>query len=252
MKNLWETETYINPNIFYLFNKEIIEYDIKSAGMNISRAFNLIDKNKYDKLKSMEKSKRVKELGLMQRNDPLFTNNLKQAFAETRKLFIESNNLDESNIVSIKKDAIFVTKRCDYTKFMDYIEFKEKNIYSSYIHLNRKVELYYNIDKLDVKGIGDEKLELHKDYMLSFIIKFIRKMENGDNIEVIDFTKRFIDKYKRKELDVGYYRRFDSLSDFDVNMPDDEFIFNPELHKEYINISYNLDAVLLRLIKIPL
>jgi hypothetical protein len=135
---------------------------------------------------------------------------------------------------------------------MDYIEFKEKNIYSSYIHLNRKVELYYNIDKLDVKGIGDEKLELHKDYMLSFIIKFIRKMENGDNIEVIDFTKRFIDKYKRKELDVGYYRRFDSLSDFDVNMPDDEFIFNPELHKEYINISYNLDAVLLRLIKIPL
>ncbi len=252
MKNLWELETYINPNIFYLFNKEIIEYDIKSAGMNISRAFNLIDKDKYEKLKSMDKSKRVKEIGLMQRRDPMFVKSLMNAFANTRKLFIESNNLEESDIVSIKKDAIFVTKRCDYTKFMDYIEFKEKNIYSSYIHLNRKIELYYNTDKLDIKGIGDNKIELHKDYLIPVLTKFIRKMESGDNIEAIDYIRRFIGKYKRKELDVGYYRRFDSLSEFDVNMPDDEFIFNPNIHKEYIDIMYNLTEVLLRLIKIPL
>lgn len=76
-------------------------------------------------------------------------------------------------------------------------------------------------------------------------------MENDDPVNVIDFTRRFIDKYKRKELDVGYYRRFDALSDYDYNIPEGEFIFNPELHKEYINISYNLTQVLLKLIKVP-
>lgn len=252
MEKLWDVETFINPNIFYLFNTEIIEYDIKSAGMNISRAFNLITKDEYEKLSSMPKDKRVKELGLKQRNDPEFTSNLKEAFARVRKLFIESNNLEESDIISIKKDAFFVTKRCFNTSFLDYIEFKEKNNYSSYIHLNRKIELYYNTDKLDVKGIGDKKLKLHEDYMLSFLKKFINKMENNEGVKVIDFLRRFIDKYKGKELESGYYRRFDGLSEFDVNMPEGEYIFNPELNKDYINIRYNLDSILLRLIKIPL
>lgn len=252
MRELWENETYINPNIFYLFNTEIIEYDIKSAGMNISRAFNLIDEKFYDKLKSLPKDKRVKELGLKQRNDYEFTENLKKAFVNTRRLFIEANHLSEENIVSIKKDAFFVTKRCDETKFYDIIEFKEKNTYSSYIHLNRKIELYYNTDKLDVKGIGDEKLKLHEDYILDLLKKFFVKMESDDKIKVIDFMRRFIDKYKRKELESGYYRRFDGMSEFDVNMPESEYIFNPEIHKEYIDISYNLTQVLLKLIKIPL
>lgn len=252
MENLYEKETFINPNIFYVFNTEIIEYDIKSAGMNISRAFNLIDDDFYKKLSSLSKDKRVKELGLKQRNDYEFTENLKKAFAKVRKLFIEYNRLEESDIISIKKDAIFVTKRCEYLDFMDYIEFKEKNIYSSYIHLNKKTELYYNSSKLDVKGIGDEKLSLHKDYMLSIINKFFKYMESSDNIYTIDFLRKFVDKYKRKELDVGFYRRFDAMSEYDYTLPDSEYIFNPELHKEYINISYNLDQVLLKLIKIPL
>ena len=77
-------------------------------------------------------------------------------------------------------------------------------------------------------------------------------MENEDPIHVIDYMRRLIDQYKRKELDIGYYRRFDAMSEYDfINIPEDGFIFNPELHKEYVNISYNLMEVLLKLIKIP-
>lgn len=252
MENLYEKDTWINPNIFYKFNTEIIEYDIKSAGMNIARAYNLISEKEYNKLKSMDKSKRNKELGLKQRDDYNFTSNLKKAFADTRKAFFEDNNLTEDDIISIKKDAIFVTKVCDNCIFKDYIEFREKNRYTSYIHLNRNIELYYNKDYLDVKGIGDKAILYHKDYMLSIINKFFNKMEVKDETDVIDYMRRFIDKYKRKELDVGYYRRFDGKSDFDVNLPDDIYIFNPEIHKDYIDISYNLQNVLIKLIKIPL
>lgn len=252
MEDLWTKETYFNPNIFYIFNTKIIEYDIRSAGMNIAKDFNLIDNKTYEKLASMNKEKRVKELGLIQRNDPAFVSDFKDAFATVRHMFIAANKLDNTNIISIKKDAIFVTKECDKLTFLNHIEFREKNTYSSYIRLNRKTELYYNSDKLDIKGISEQKQELHKDYMIHIINKFFVKMESEDPVHVIDYMRNIIDKYKRKELDPGYYRRFDAISDYDYqNIPEDGFIFNPDLHKEYINISYNLTEVLLKLIKIP-
>lgn len=252
MEDIWTKETYLNPNIFYVFNTKIIEYDIKSAGMNIAKDFNIIDDKTYKKLSSMSKDKRVKEMGLMQRNDPTFTRDLNEAFATVRHMFISANNLDTSDIISIKKDAMFVTKECDRCEFLEHIDFREKNSYSSYIRLNRKLELYYNNDKLDIKGISDENQELHKDYMIKVINRFFNKMESEDPIHVIDYMRRLIDQYKRKELDIGYYRRFDAISEYDfINIPEDGFIFNPELHKEYVNISYNLMEVLLKLIKIP-
>lgn len=252
MEDLWTQGTYLNPNIFYIFNTQIIEYDIRSAGMNIAKDFNLIDNKTYEKLTHMNKSDRVKKLGLMQRSDPSFTSKLNDAFADVRRMFIETNNLDNSNIISIKKDAMFVTKECDDTNFLDHIEFRPKNTYTSYVRLNRKLELYYNTDVIDIKGMSDENKELHKDYMIKTINKFFSKMESEDPIHVIDYLRRFIDQYKRKELDTGYYRKFDSRSDFDlIDIPGDSFIFSPDIHKKYIDIQYNLMEVLIKLIKIP-
>ena len=66
-------------------------------------------------------------------------------------------------------------------------------------------------------------------------------METTSDTEVLEFLKRFIDKYKRKELEEGYYRRFDANSNFEI-MPD----------SEEINISYNFNHILLKLVQIPL
>ena len=36
---LYKSDTFVNDNIFYLFNKTIYEFDMKNAGYNLSRAY---------------------------------------------------------------------------------------------------------------------------------------------------------------------------------------------------------------------
>ena len=94
-------------------------------------------------------------------------------------------------------------------------------------------------------------LEYHKEYMIKFICQFFRKMETSSDEDVIEFTKRFIDKYKRRKLEVGYYREFDFSSKYRTNTGElyEEFW---EEDKDELDISYNFQNILLKFIQIPL
>jgi hypothetical protein len=249
---LYKSDTFVNDNIFYLFNKTIYEYDMKSAGYNLSRAYKLLSEDKLEELGRYKKDRRSIEIGNIQRVNPEYKEKLKKAFEEARRIFFEANNLQANEIISIKKDAIFTTKYCNNTKFLDYIEFRPKNEYSSYIRLNKKIELYYSDLQMDIKGFGEDTIAYHSEYMISFIRLFFKKMETEDNQTVLSFMRRFIDKYKRRELPVGYYRRFDRDPRFDVLDDTVKFYEYWEEHKDELDISFNYMEVLLKLIKIPL
>ena len=251
--SLWKNDSFINQNIPYLFNHEIIEYDMKDAGFSLTREFHLLDEKIIEKLDKYKKDKRKIELGKIQRDDKDYRDNLKKSFAYARKLFLESNELEDNDIISIKKDAIFVTKKCNEQSLGKYINFRPKNTYTSYIQLPKKMEFYYNFNSLDVKGMSDENLKLHENYLLKFIKSFFLKMETEDEETVIKFTRRFIDKYKKKELEVGYYRTFDYRSEIELTT-DTEVVYKDywEDKKEDIDISYNYTNILLKLIQIPL
>ena len=77
-------------------------------------------------------------------------------------------------------------------------------------------------------------------------------METEDNSTVIEFTRHFIDKYKNRELDVGYYRNFDNSSKFITYDKDIVYTECWDEFKDEIDISYNFYNILLKLIKIPL
>ena len=249
---LYKSDTFINDNIFYLFNKTIYEYDMKSAGYNLSRAYQLLPKEKLEELGRLKKDRRSIELGNIQRSNPEFKECLKQAFEEARRMFFEANDLKSDEIISIKKDAIFTTKYCELQNFLDYIEFRPKHEYSSYIRLNKKIELYYSQNQLDIKGLGDDTIEYHKDYLISFIRLFFQKMETDEMSSVLGFMRRFIDKYKRRDLPVGYYRRFDRDPRFDTYDESIKFYEYWEDQKDELDITFNYIEVLIKLIKIPL
>lgn len=249
---LYKSDTFINDNIFYLFNKTIYEYDIKNAGYNLSRAYKLLPEDKLEELGRLKKERRTIEIGKLQRNDKDYKERLIKAFEEARRMFFEANNLQSDEIISIKKDAIFTTKYCEFQQFLDYIEFRPKNEYSSYIRLNRKIELYYSQDKLDIKGLSDETIQYHKDYMIHFIKLFFHKMETEDTAIILGFMRRFIDRYKRRELPIGYYRRFDRDPRFDTYDDNIKFYEYWEEQKNDLDITYNYIEVLIKLIKIPL
>lgn len=250
---LYKNDLFVNHNIPFIFNNHIYEYDMKDAGFSLTKEFHLLSDDEIKKLNKYKKQTRTIELGKIQIKNTKYKTLLKEAFVAARQTFFEKNKLEDNDIISVKKDAIFTTKECEYNMFGDNILFRVKNTYSSYIQLKKNLELYYNYEKLDIKGMSDDNIAYHKDYMIDFIKKFFNKMETESKIEVIDFTKRFIDKYKRKELDIGYYRSFDSHSSFKLlDVSDMEFMDMDNSKLDEIDISYNFYNILLKLIQIPI
>lgn len=235
---------FTNKNIKYLFCKEIIEYDMSSAGFNLSKEYKLLDNNVLTKLENMTKKERQYQLGWYQRKDKVFAKALTEAFVDMRRRFFEANNIQDEDILSIKKDAIFCTRSCEVTKFNN-VEFKEKNIYTSYMLL-ADCELYYNHMKIDVKGIDDEVLLKHNDYMMKYIAMCFKHFETSSKETQLRFMRRFIDKYKSLDLELGYYRQFDRESLFisDDMMFDDYW----EFKKDELDISYNFFKILVPLV----
>ena len=189
-KGLWMRDSFINPNVAYLFNTEIIEYDMKEAGFSLIQEYELLPQMVIEDLKKVPKDQRKIEIGNLQRKSDKLKNDLKTSFALARERFFDLNNIDNEDIISIKKDAIFTTKKCSVQEIGNFIVFRPKNVYTSYIHLYTHMEFYYNPTTLDIKGIGDEKLEYHKDYMMKFLKTFFHKMETEDSITVIEYMKR--------------------------------------------------------------
>lgn len=250
MNMLYERHNYLDKNINYLCSREIYEYDMKSAGFNIIKYYKLLSDSKINELEKLHKKKRQIVIGLMLQKDKELSEKLNKGFQNARKMFFEANNLKEEDILSIKKDAIFTLKYCEITGFGN-IEFAVKNYYSSYFYLN-KMEFYYNPKTgIDVKGF-QKNAYLHKDYMLDFIGYFAKLLETADRPIVIKFLKDFIGYYKRKELDIGYYRELnsDSMYKSTIRVFDDTLYFNYIGDYDKIDISYNYINYIVPLLQI--
>ena len=225
---------------------------MKEAGFSLTKEFKLLDKNIIEKFEKFRKERRTIELGKIERDNPEYRDAKKEAFKIARQMFFEANNIDTCDIISIKKDAILTTKTCKQQEFGKFIYFRPKNFYTSYIYLGNRLEFYYNPNQLDVKGISNENLEYHKDYMIKFIKLYFHKMETEDDVTVIEFMKRFISRYKLRELELGYYRQFNHESNYVVQETGDTFMDYWEDAKDELDISYNFHKILLKLIQIPL
>lgn len=246
---MYENDLIINENNPYLFNTDIFEYDMKDAGFSLIKEFKLLDKSIIDKLSTQDKETRKVNIGKLQKDNKELVKNLGNAFKEARRLFFEANQLENNDIISIKKDAIFTCKLCKFQEFGKYINFRPKNSYTSYINLGNRLEFYYNSNQLDIKGLSNENYEKHKDYLIKFISQFIKSVEIGNNIATIKMLKKFIDSYKWKELDIEYYRTFDNKSVFKIIGEDVEY--DRYYDKDDLDITYNF-YIILKLLKIVL
>ena len=212
-----QKDSWTNAAIPFLFNRQIIEYDMKRAGLSLIKEYQLLPKETIQKIESY-RSKHEQDviIGRMERTNKELVEAKKDAFAAAREQFYRLNDLEETDILDVRKDAIFVTRNCPHNKFGEYIEFRPKNVYSSFLRVGkRKIELFYRSpDIIDVKGINDEVVKLHKEGMLIFFTTFIRKMETGNTIDAIRYLRYMIDRYKNLELPLDYYREFNQGSSY--------------------------------------
>lgn len=207
--SLWDKTNYTDKNIRFINGSLITEYDISSAGMNILMDLGLITKDKYNLLKSMKKLDRNVAVGMLLK-DKEKNKAIEFGFKEARRLFMENNNLEKEDILSIKKDAIYlIDKDVGINgKVSKHIEFKKKKTYSSYIRLINR-EHYLPVDKelpLDVKGYSDYTFKVQKDYLFNFLKKImLMKLNNSDYIDIYLELLKFKDLYITNNLPVEYY-----------------------------------------------
>lgn len=258
-ETLYKRTLWINKNIEFLFGTSIIEYDIHAAGPSLCKAFKLLPSHVLEELDKMDKKAKNIKIGLIQRRDKVFAKRLSDAFIEARRWFLSSNQLDEEDIVSIKKDAIFVANRtCSHTKF-DVVVFQGKNIYTSYLRLH-KLEFYLHTQehRIDVKGLGQgdalkEVLRLHGDYMLSFLMDFckMRELEVKRSVACHHLAS-FLTQYRKKELPLGYYRELNRTNSFRVyNHGLHDYVYIADTDQaEDVDITFNYLAYIVPLVNL--
>lgn len=255
---LWERKNYLS-DLPFIFNSYIREYDISKANINILLWKKVLNRSQYEQLMLSPRDVRQYTIGMMQRNDEKVKKILEEGFCECRKMFIQSNGLTDVDILSIKNDAIYIINKIPtYTQF-DNINFLNKNTYTSYMSLNKKhIELYYvsdkikGIEKIDVKGISDEKIEKHKEYFLDFIYFFFDMIQSDALENLIHSFQTFYQNYVNRKLDIGYYRTFNEISSFsllwnrNLNLNLSYLIDSEEMMKQYpnnIDISFNMNLL---------
>lgn len=247
---LYERHNFLNKNIPYLVSRDIVEYDIQSAGLNLMKYFHLIDDATITHLESLDKKHRVVEIGLLQRKNKELVKLLNEKFVEIRRMFFDANHIKDDEVLAIKKDAIITLRRCTECQFGNVI-FVEKNVYTSYFNMNG-CEFYVGEDVLDVKGISDDKLRHHKQYMLDFLYSIFKMMETTSTKRVAKNIKDFADYYKSRALDIGYYRELNQESMFRTNeiWNDKPLYIEDPGDVNLLNIGYNYIRYVIPLINL--
>jgi hypothetical protein len=239
-RSLAEKTNYLNKDIIYLKNTQITEYDIRSAGFTVIKAKGLLPEEEILELEKVDKLQRNILIGKRILKFPKISEVIITTLEDIRKDFVVLNQLYEDDILSIKKDAMFIIKKNPQTLNIGIFEFRQKVKYTSYCYINQK-EFYFSssTDTLDVKGISDEIRELQKDYLLKDIKKIISMSEKLSSDQLFVFLKQYRSKYLNRQLNKEVYRDMTngkfSLNDYFLDSVSDDELIDVDISQNYIN-----------------
>lgn len=218
MQSIFDMDSYSAP-VDYLISQYIREYDMSKANINILLYYGMISKEQYQYYYDLPKKQREISIGCLQRDHVEIKDALKQGFVDMRHRFYAANDIKDYDILSVKKDAIFlINKSASNTKFKN-VEFVCKNLYTSFYRIDR-VEYYYLYDsinkqeKLDVKGLGQYAEEVHRDYMLDFMKYIFCMAQNGQILDCIKDIRELSINMISGNLDPNFYRELNNRAMF--------------------------------------
>lgn len=223
----------------------IVEYDIKSANINILKKANLISDDDYFYLSSIPKIDREIYIGLLEQKDKKYSDAIKNGIKDSKLLLAINNDLQSKEIVRIANDAVYVNRPVDlqFTIF-DNIVFKHNNIYSSVIKLGFVIIfIWYDNNgnmNMDVKGLGDNDY-LHQNYMLSIIGSIINLAERSSVADALQLFSSIYQDYVNLRLDKECYREFNSASKY--RYKNSKFLLLDIDNINDIDINYNLSIL---------
>lgn len=254
---IWDKDRYKAP-FDYIIGQEMIEYDLEKANISILRWKNAITQNQYEYYRNLPRDKREISIGYMLKNKSL-SNILQNGFKEARKLFFETNNIEDIEVLYIDKDSITtINKTCYKNKINEYLNFREKNKYTSYYSLDIIDFLYFN-DNINewyrLKNSNDEFMnKYHKEYIIDFLLSLFYTAQNNDINSCISMIKYFYSDYINYNLPIQFYREFNPRNKYSIISDEYHSYYsdwiNPGTNIKNLDIMYNLNNILRRLWRI--
>lgn len=206
---MYDSTLYFNPNIIYVINKNIVEWDMEAASVAICERYKLLPQSKIDALRLSQKEDRTKQMGLLQR-DREFSNKLIRGIIDMRQLFIDMNHISEDEIISLHSDAIILNTNRKLIGDIQGVTLRPKHTYMSYLRYD-SIEMFYVSNDhehyIDYKGASKDMLDVHTLGMNQVLVNFFQKMENYDP-DIYTFLRNFETAYRNDRANPACYLPF--------------------------------------------
>lgn len=197
---------WFNDRIQYMFHQNIVEYDMNAASVSVAERFQLLDNDTIQQLKLLPKEKRTRKIGLMQRDDKEFSQQLLSGIVEIRRKFIETNHLDEKSILSLHSDAVFLSSKKKIVSEIEGVSFKHANTWTAYIRY-KNIEMFYSDGYITYKGIPKDMVHQHTLGINKYLCNIFDKIENYD-MSVLSYMSKFQKQYLQDKLPEYFYLPF--------------------------------------------
>lgn len=198
---LYTKDSWTNPDVGYINGTIITEYDLPAAAPSLIASTGSM----VNSLSTMDKYSRSVRLGKAQQGNTDMAKELLQSYKNARVKFLEDNHLTRSDVLSVKRDAVFIIgdKAINGT-VSGKLKFVPKNTYISYLNLDGKEFFLKSNGDLVVKGYNDEVVKTQKNRLFS-MVKDVMNMR-GDMNRIIPYLADFRKAYIALELPEDYYR----------------------------------------------
>jgi hypothetical protein len=235
----------------YLINVWLKEYDLAKANISILYEEGVLSKTQYESFYNMPKQEREVSIGYMIRDNKDLYKVIQEGLRKARNSFLSINHIDDSNVLYVDNDSMTIIepKRNNVvenhyiTHFGNVIEFKMKNVYSSFYRL-KDVDFLYRKDEQEEKyrvkyaSIADK----HINGFLEFLLALANEAETCNVLSVLQMIRYTHSQYLKGELDIEFYKEFNSISKYRFKQNTIAYSYFTDIPPrdiECLDISYN-------------
>lgn len=251
---LWQYQNY-NAPVYYLFDKQITEYDISKANISILLDCGKLSLDEYDRLLMADRMQRQYHIGLMIRDDPSLQESLNEGLARARESLFNQMDLEDSNVLHIAKDAVFVISAMNAMmpndiRVSSHVIFTKRSEFNNYLRLNRLIHFYHSYDifsantSYKIRGMNEMAQSLHEKFFIRTLNEILNMRQLNGFKAAYECCRKWYHDICNHEVSVDFARRFDSLSRFDLKSDSEFSIFQADYLSDGAEImvdpSYNL------------
>lgn len=206
----WYRDNWTNKDLSYVKNNIITEYDLTAAATNIMYETGIIDDIVYERMMTTDKISREIMVGKLQINRPDVVEKLTAGYREARRLFVQNNNILPENVLSVRRDALYIIGDLELNGFITKkLIFRPKNRYNTFLRYGKRSELYLREDNSEIitKGFYKKMDTIAKDSWLE-LVREIFILDQKPKQENVIYRKLALLKFQlsTKTADSKFYR----------------------------------------------